>query len=225
MTEQQFEDIKSRLKKWREDRWLSVEDQQKHFKVNYVKELLEFFEAERDNNKREMIDALCDMVIVAINSGKTLGDWHYSIKNETFDISFLTYVLNDNADCELILYALKHFGYDPYLCLLETIKELETRTGSWNEKEGKWCKDVGAYTAEEALKKALEHHTLTICEDLETTCNLVSERSAYFDSEYFVCVVRNGVFAEYVKVKKWYKADYSKCKLEDRNVGNKCESI
>lgn len=212
MTEQQFEDIKSRLKKWREDRGLSVEGQRENFEVNYTEELLEFFKAERDNNKREMIDALCDMVIVAINSGKTLGDWHYSIKNETFDISFLTYVLNDNADCELILYALKHFGYDPYLCLLETIKELETRTGSWNEKEGKWCKHKGAYILEEAKKEVYKLGYDAVDLDVE-------------DEKYwwFNCWDDAGSY-ESIYIKKWYKADYSKCKLEDRNVGNKCES-
>lgn len=37
---------------------------------------------------------------------------------------------------------------------LETVKEIETRTGAWNEAEGKWCKDLGAYSSEEALKEA-----------------------------------------------------------------------
>ena len=53
MTYKQFEHIQGLLEEWRAVRNISVEDQKKNFKVNYTKELIEFFEAERDNNEYE----------------------------------------------------------------------------------------------------------------------------------------------------------------------------
>lgn len=41
------------------------------------------------------------------------------------------------------------FGYDPYLSMKETIKEISSRTGIYSEEVGKWVKDTG----EEAKKK------------------------------------------------------------------------
>lgn len=36
---------------------------------------------------------------------------------------------------------IERLGYDPYQCMLETIKEISSRTGTYNEAIGKWVKD------------------------------------------------------------------------------------
>lgn len=208
MTEEQFEDIKSRLTKWREVRGLSVEGQKANFEVNYSKELTEFYEAKRDKNEYEMIDALCDMVIVSINAGAVLGN-NYSdmlYNNITNPLKYNPIYVRG------LLFELRNRGYDPYLCLLETIKELETRTGAWNEELGKWCKDLGAYTLKEAEDKVWD----------KMQCGWFAfekedDEFWYFGADDEVGLPENERGWGIVKVKKWYKADYSGCKLAEQD--------
>lgn len=159
MTKVQFSEIQSLLTDWRNARHLSVESQKKNFKVNYTKELIEFFEAERDGNEYEMIDALCDMLVVAINAGIKMNNSLMYYDGPAMD-GDLVGVFAVIPTIDLLIAHIYNRGYDPYKCLLETIKELNSRSGSWSDKEGKWVKD----TTPEARAK-------------------------------------------------WYKADYSKCKL------------
>lgn len=176
--------------------------QKRFFEVNYTKELTEFFEARRDNNEYEMIDALCDMVIVAMNAGATLGDERSDgfYNNLTNPIKYSQpYVLG-------LLYEIRQKGYDPYLCLLETIKELRTRTGSWNEKECKWIKDVGAYTFEEADKIASNY-------DTENERELYEDNTEFWRWQLHI----KGEYCSF-KIKKWYKANYDECKKGGENA-------
>ena len=180
--------------------------QKRNFEVNYTKELTEFFEAKRDGNEYEMIDALCDMVIVAMNAGAILGDEHsdWFYNNLTNPIKYSQpYVLG-------LLYEIRQKGYDPYLCLLETIKELRTRTGAWNEKEGKWCKHDGAYTFDEAKILILKKHG---------TEALAYSKLSSEDENYWVFDMEL-IEEHYVEleIKKWYKADYEKCKKGGENA-------
>lgn len=182
------------LTDWRDERKLSVENQKKYFKVNYTKELIEFFEAERDNNEYEMIDAICDMMVVAINAGHTLGyeDGEF-VNDETTEFN-LTYPYIYDDCMHLLCLELTKRGYNPYQCLLETIQELNSRSGFWVESVGKWVKDMGAYTEKEA-------------KDLVGWDSRVAIH--HQDENYWY--VSHGKLVD--KIKKWYKADYSKCKL------------
>lgn len=67
-------------------------------------ELQEFLAAYSQGNKYEMVDALCDIIVVATGS----------------------------------LYKL---GYDPREALTETVLEITSRQGSFDETTGKWMKD------------------------------------------------------------------------------------
>lgn len=197
MTQQQFEHIQGLLEEWRAVRNLSVEDQKKNFKVNYTKELLEFFEAERDGNEYEMIDALCDMIVVAINAGIRMNNslMYYDVPAMDGDLVGVFAVI---PTIDLLIAHIYNRGYDPYKCLLETIKELNSRSGSWSDKEGKWVKGLGAYTLDEALQNCL----LGIRDkDFEVRT----------DGDFFI--VTDTHRNEEYSFKKWYKADYSKCKL------------
>lgn len=207
MTREQFEHIQGLLEEWRESRGLSVEVQKANFKVNYTKELIEFFEAERDGNECEMIDALCDMIVVAINAGYGLStSWLVGMREVSNEVMLLSY---DEIKVGVIhlCESLRYYDYDPYKCLLETIKELESRSGAWNEKEGKWVKDVGAYTHEEAKQKAKE-----LCSRGEDEIKSINATITRENSFYVYILFNDGKF-ESKNIKKWYKADYSKCKL------------
>lgn len=169
------------------------ESQGRHFELTYTKEMREFFEARLDSNEYEMVDALCDMVVVAMNAGGDLGKEFGSygtLLGGTFNI---TSVLNDRSEIYKLCDSIRHLGYDPYKCLTETIKELKTRTGSWNEREGKWCKDKGAYSKDELNEELVKN----ICQE---------------DDDYWYFKPRIGGLLG--KRKKWYKADYAKCKLQ-----------
>lgn len=201
MTQEQFKDIQEKLRVWREERGLSVEDQKKNFRVNYTKELLEYFEAELDDNKYKIIDSICDMAITAINAG---FDFYVldCIDDYTLPVFNIVNPLFDDNTLSLLFIELEKAGYNPYKCLLETIKELNSRTGSWSEEYGKWVKFVGAYTKDEAITKS---KIQKIDEVYESDCNWVIVGV----NEY------QGIKTQETReVCKWYKADYDKCKLE-----------
>lgn len=200
---------------------LLVESQTRNFGVNYTKEILEYQVALRDGNEYEMIDALCDMSIIMCNSGFGFDDtvYRYMVDedlNVPSNLGEVFEVLSHYLLVDVILH-IRRKGYDPYLCLLETIKELNSRTGFWNEKEGKWCKDIGAYTLEEAIEKVEEVRVNNfLCDDFvlrRTTKDFwifgAKEEMHLSESECSEYLI--------LKVKKWYKADYNKFKLEVEN--------
>jgi len=69
-----------------------------------LEELQEFFEAYANDDQYEMLDALCDIIVVATG-------------------------------------AIYKMGYEPELALQETVKEITSRQGAFNEETGKWQKD------------------------------------------------------------------------------------
>jgi hypothetical protein len=68
-------------------------------------ELQEFFVAYDNDNDYDMLDALCDIIVVATG-------------------------------------AIYKMGYHPELALKQTVKEITSRKGSFNEELGKWQKDI-----------------------------------------------------------------------------------
>jgi NTP pyrophosphatase (non-canonical NTP hydrolase) len=68
-------------------------------------ELQEFFKAYDNDDDYEMLDALCDIIVVATG-------------------------------------AIYKMGYHPELALKQTVKEITSRKGSFNEELGKWQKDI-----------------------------------------------------------------------------------
>lgn len=176
--------------------------QRLNFEVNYVKELLEFYEAHRDKDEYEMIDALCDMIIIALNAGAYLGsDFNY-----TTNKNLVCSLTDRNMQISGLLVELVVRGYDAYKCLCETVKELESRVGSWNEELGKWCKDLGAYTEQEAYKIAKEQGIFY---------NFGLEYDKETKEPYWVSDTNDSANWKKLKIKKWYKADYSKCKAKE----------
>ena len=65
MTELQFNEIKERLSKWREERRLTYENQQAGFLGNVFEEISEYFRA-KDNLER--VDALFDIAVFCFNA-------------------------------------------------------------------------------------------------------------------------------------------------------------
>ncbi|RTJ16153.1 hypothetical protein C3H85_02260 [Campylobacter jejuni] len=164
MTYREFNLIKERLSKWREERHSTYENQQEAFLGNVFEKVSEYFRAKNDLEK---IDALCDIVIFCFNS----FDLNYSfyieylteIKNPRIyniidAVSFYSFkkyknlAYNDTSIplvislCNNLVYCL---GFDFYKCMLEKIKEIESRTGYYDESLKKFIKD----TSDEAKAK------------------------------------------------------------------------
>jgi len=69
-----------------------------------LEELQEFYSAVAEENEHETVDALCDIIVVAVG-------------------------------------AIHKLGYTPEDALRETVEEITSRKGSFNEAVGKWQKD------------------------------------------------------------------------------------
>lgn len=149
---------------WREERHLSAESQAAGFKGNFFEEVAEFYRATNDH---ERVDALCDMLVFLINA----NDIIITNKKEVFELKvpswygvkscelLLNNVITLVAKCgcagdgrvqaNYLLTAIMLLGYNPQKCLAETIKEISSRTGSFDESINKFVKD----TSDEAKAK------------------------------------------------------------------------
>lgn len=165
MTELQFNEIKERLADWRSERGLTYENQKAGFLGNVYEEVSEYFRAKDD---LEIVDALCDIVIFCFNSFnldyKTLekqNDYDVnkiSIVEITDDLTYTTAKFmrkdfkNFNNIYRLVFHCehlCKNLGFDFYKCILQTIKEIESRKGYYDENLNKFIKD----TSDEAKEK------------------------------------------------------------------------
>lgn len=128
------------LAQWREERNLSIEHQNKTFIGNTIEEFKELLEAK---TQAERIDALCDLAIVGINSFQV--DAH-SLQNALgrYDIyATYFYALSFQKDGSMNIYkyiaglfhAMQSYGYDPVICMQETIKEISSRRQDPKQKE------------------------------------------------------------------------------------------
>lgn len=161
------------LKAWRHERGITAESQKEGYIVNVMEELGELAAALRDYEKfskndcpyceidkqiaeHEIIDALCDIAVFTINAGADIRDEYKPLSIDTTDtfsdlnclllyastFDFKKILLNCAVLCE-------HYGFNFELAMLETIKEISSRTGSYNETTKKWEK----YTSDEAQAK------------------------------------------------------------------------
>ncbi|EGK8212147.1 hypothetical protein IO479_001366 [Campylobacter coli] len=217
MTQEQFNEIKERLAKWRKERHLTYENQREEFLGNVFEKISKYFRAKDD---LERIDALCNIAVFYTNS--------FSFKHKIIplDSDFLPEDLFSHLIYELsiscvekgnklnlkfieknlgygflilIEMILKDLGFNFYKCMLETLKEIESRTGYYDEGLNKFTKDKGAYNTKEAYDKFLKE-------------NISDDFYVLEDNEEFVIFDKENDFA-LDKFKKWYKADYESYRI------------
>ncbi|EAH8797566.1 hypothetical protein EWU78_08005, partial [Campylobacter coli] len=173
MTEIQFNEIKERLTQWRQERHLTYENQQAGFLGNVFEKVSEYFRAKNDLEK---IDAICDIVIYFFNA----FDFKYiAVSSNMYCYTFsdvvvyniyslfgartdnLCVVENENdfinleKNLNLTMFEIeqlcKNLGFDFYKCMLEKIKEIESRTGFYDERLKKFVDTICAFSKDEAL--------------------------------------------------------------------------
>lgn len=155
-----MKEIAKRLSQWMDERHLDINGQRKGFVTNIQEEISEYFTAKDDNEK---IDALCDITVFCINTMKPYDKEHIKepeiIASIVPRVSFgkqLDHITMNKFEKDTlesmidICYTLSlAMGYDFKVAMDETIKEISSRTGSFDESVNKWIKD----TSEEAKAK------------------------------------------------------------------------
>ena len=216
MTTIQTTDIVLQLEKWCNERHLDKETQRKGLVANLLEELSEFYRAK---DEYEQVDALCDMIVFCINSlGKDVLSFMQQVQSDEMIKEGTIISLVDKlqeSNHKLFIYMiikladkqLKQLGYDTYKCLLETIKEISSRTGEFNSSINKFVKEPGAYSYQEAYKLAkqtAEYNSLSYFCKFKFKLDYENSQT---DSDYYIFVDSD---RNIIKIKKWYKANYVK---------------
>ena len=166
-------EIYAQLEAWRAERKITAESQKAGYLVNVMEELgelaaglrnydswskcdLRFCQIHKEMAERDIIDALCDIAVFTINAGADIRDEYKPLSIDTTNtfsdlnclllytstFDFKKILLNCAVLCE-------NYGFNFEIAMLETIKEISSRTGFYDEKAKKWIKD----TSDEARAK------------------------------------------------------------------------
>lgn len=139
-------ELETKLSIWRAERHLDCEKQKKGLLPNILEELTEYTRSKSDY---ERIDALCDICVFLFNaSEKPKQKSSFSekqLKDLDIDLNFVKYVITsfESRDycIDLCFYMMERLGFDSYKCMLETLKEISSRTGYFDETINKFVKD------------------------------------------------------------------------------------
>ena len=200
MTKEQFYEINQRLEKWRRQRHLTKEKQRLGYFGNVYEEISEYYRAK---DEYENIDAIMDITVFTLNSFYIDYD-EYVESDKSLVATKIEQIIDRinkngliNMDYEYILIKelellTDSFGFDFYNCMIETINEIDSRNGYYDPTINKFVKYQGAYDLKNAKKLFLVSYKYKE------------------DNEYWYFLTLKGK----KKIKKWYKADYSKYKRD-----------
>ncbi|EPM2943957.1 hypothetical protein ACTK3C_000578 [Campylobacter jejuni] len=222
MTEIQFNEIKERLKQWRQERHLTYENQRKDFLGNVFEKASEYF---RTKDDLERVEALCDIAVFCFNAFDIIDFDYYcefcsnneniEIYNLTDEISEVCYKVIKKLHVKTSIpriisycqYLCKNLGFDFYKCMLEKIKEIESRTGFYDERLKKFVDTICAFSKDEALSN--------VSKDFGFLGNSIIYKLTQEDKNFWFITckeIETNLQIDY-KVKKIYKADYKSCRL------------
>ena len=107
-----------------------------------------------------IIDALCDISVFTINAGADIGEvkrTEIELKKSSLDADYILkqmvekcarfsyFEWGEASAFNIILvncaYLCEYYGFDFQIAMDETIKEISSRTGAYDEKAKKWVKD------------------------------------------------------------------------------------
>ena len=159
-------EIYAQLEAWRDERKITAESQRQGYIRNVMEELgelaaglrdydswskcdLRFCQIHKEMAERVIVDAICDISVLTINAGADIRDEYKPLSIDTTNtfsdlnclllytstFDFKKILLNCAGVCE-------KYGFNFEIAMLETIKEISSRTGSYNEATKKWEKDM-----------------------------------------------------------------------------------
>ena len=142
---------------WREERGL--QRTVGNIAANIGEEIVEYLRAENDEQR---VDALCDMFVFSVNGLRAMGRVsNYAIKisleidlilkinsfpiiSHAFSKLIDSYRFNQRSALNNIVkyskYQIQYLGYDFLIAMDETLKEIHSRKGAWNDELQKWEK-------------------------------------------------------------------------------------
>ena len=233
----QFKEILKSLQLFKKERNLYLVDQRNGLLGNLLEEMTEHIRAK---DEYEKIDSLCDMIVFTANA---LDNTDGGVKIDQLDLNniilekvemndeFLTILIPQVTMArsnEMYMVLVRHLlnciytlGYDPYLCLLETLKEIHSRTGEYNSEIRKFVKYKGAYSKSD-IQKDYPIAIIYVTEDIDNGIYRVYQpddsvlKENEDKTEILVTAIANQQqvgFKQFDTYVMWYKADYSKCKL------------
>lgn len=123
---------------------------------------LRFCQIHKEMAERLIVDAICDIAVLTINAGadipscvkrteieleKSSLDADYILKQMVEKCAEFSYFEWGEEKCFNIVlvncvYLCEHYGFNFEIAMLETIKEISSRTGTYNEVTKKWEKDM-----------------------------------------------------------------------------------
>lgn len=153
-------EIIKRLELWRKERQLDKSqgfifdlDKQVSF---LTEEITEYLRAKDDYEK---IDALCDLTVFSLNAINGIDNDYSDIFSDTYCmqkqdyhianiIDRIPYIFKCRQDgkysfidiIEMSKYMIENLGFNYDLCMNETLLEIESRKGAFNNNTGKWEK-------------------------------------------------------------------------------------
>lgn len=130
---------------------------------------LRFCQIHKEMAERVIVDAICDIAVLTINAGvdipcevkrteielkKSSLDADYILKQMVEKCARFSYFEWGEASAFNIIlincaYLCEYYGFNFEIAMLETIKEISSRTGAYDENAKKWIKD----TRDEAMAK------------------------------------------------------------------------
>ena len=151
--------VRKALREWRKERHLTRDSQLSGLINNLLEEVNELKEAKDDYEK---VDAYCDMAVFAFNVLDENYEIAIDIANqpreylgniEALESIFrvLSDDLNKHSDIsnellvnfiEYLFSNIYNLGFNWFKSMIETIKEINSRTGQWDESKKKWIKDT-----------------------------------------------------------------------------------
>lgn len=158
---QNIEDIFTSLNTWREERGL--QNTVGNIAANIGEEIVEYLRAENDEQR---VDALCDLFVFSVNALYASDHDKYNYFISSYYIK-MSYRLDRNwffdiVECfsslcrdEVIIaqnigilghisqysiFQIEKLGFDFLIAMDETLKEIHSRTGAWNNNTRKWEK-------------------------------------------------------------------------------------
>ena len=148
-----MKEIAKKLTQWMDERNLDINGQRKGFVSNIQEEMIEYFSAKDDNQR---IDALCDITVFCVNAMKAYDKEHIK-EPETVTNIISSVTLGKQLDqitqnkfskdslesmIDICYTLATEMGYDFKKAMDETIKEISSRTGTYDETAKKWIKDT-----------------------------------------------------------------------------------
>ena len=123
---------------------------------------LRFCQIHKEMAERLIVDAICDIAVLTINAGEhipcELKHTEMEFKKSSLNADYILKQLVEKCaefsyfdwgeqKCFNIIlincaYLCEHYGFNFEIAMLETIKEISSRTGTYNEATKKWEKDM-----------------------------------------------------------------------------------